>query len=163
VEVNKRLRVREAIISDADGLTRLERSASLEALAHIFPPEQFPYPTDVVRGRWQRLLSDPSVRVGVSEDTDGLASLVAFDAEVLRHLAVRPDLWGHGQARAALRWAMDRAPIQRLWCLEENSRALGLYEHLRWTRTGRRQHAEFPPYPVEIELARTRDGDTISH
>lgn len=152
-----RARFREATIGDADGLTRLERSANLEALAHIFPPEQFPYPSDDVGVRWLELLRDPSVRVGVSEDADGLASLIAFDDEVLRHLAVRPDLWGTGHAKAAVSWAVGRSPIQRLCCLEENTRALGFYEHLRWTRTGRHKDAEFPPYPVEIELLRTRD------
>jgi GNAT superfamily N-acetyltransferase len=151
----KRSPLRDATIRDADRLTRLERSANLEALAHIFPPKQFPYPTDNVRDRWLKLLTDPSVRVGVSEDANGLVSLVAFDSELLRHLAVRPDLWGAGLAKVAMGWAMDRGPIQKLWCLEKNSRALGFYEHVGWTRTGRRQDAEFPPYPVEIELVRS--------
>ena len=82
----------------------------------------------------------------------GLAAFVAFDDEVLRHLAVRPDLWGSGLAKAAMHWAIDHAAIQRLWCLSKNSRALGLYEHLGLTPTGRRQRAEFPPYPAELRL-----------
>lgn len=153
-------RFRDAVIGDEDALTLLERTANLRALAHIFPPEKYPYPTDDVRERWRELLHDPSVRVGVSEDAAGLTSFVAFDADLLRHLAVRPDLWGAGVAKAAVDWALDRAPTQRLWCLEKNCRALGFYERLGWTRTGRRQHAEFPPYPAEIELALTRDQDS---
>jgi putative acetyltransferase len=145
-------RFRDATAGEAGGLAALERSANLHALAHIFPPEHYPYPTADVRDRWRELLRDPSVRVGVAEDEGGLAAFVAFDDEVLRHLAVRPDLWGTGLARAALDWASDHAAIQRLWCLEQNSRALGFYEHLGWTATGRRQRAEFPPFPAEVEL-----------
>jgi hypothetical protein len=51
-----------------------------------------------------------------------------------------------------MEWAIEHAPIQRLWCLEQNSRALGFYKHLGWTPTGRRRRAEFSPYPAEIEL-----------
>ena len=145
-------RFRDAVIGDEDGLTLLERTANLRALAHIFPPEKYPFPTDDVRERWRTLLRDPSVRVGVSEDADGISSFVAFDPGQLRHLAVRPDLWGSGLAEAAVDWAVDRATTQRLWCLEKNSRALGFYERLGWTRTGRRQRAEYPPCPALIEL-----------
>ena len=60
---------------------------------------------DEVRERWQALLRDPMVCVGVSEDAAGLTSLVAFDDGVVRHLAVRPDRWGTGTARAAMEWA----------------------------------------------------------
>jgi GNAT superfamily N-acetyltransferase len=148
---------REATIGDEDRLTVLERSANLRALAHIFPPEQHPYPTDDVRDRWLALLRDPSVCVAVSEDADGLTSFVAFDSDLLRHLAVRPDLWGTGLAKDAMDWALVREPLQRLWCLEANSRALAFYERRGWTRTGRRQHSEFPPHPVEVELVPTRD------
>ena len=87
-------RFRDAVIGDEDALTLLERTANLRALAHIFPPEKYPYPMDDVPERWRELLHDPSVRVGVSEDAAGLTSFVAFDADLLRHLAVRPDLWG---------------------------------------------------------------------
>ena len=147
---------REATKGEDESLTRLERVANLRALGHIFVPGEHPYPTDEVRDRWQTLLRDPMVCVGVSEDAAGLTSLVAFDDGLVRHLAVRPDRWGTGTARAAMEWAISRAPVQRLWCLEENARALGLYVHLGWTRTGGRQRAEFPPYPFEVELVRPR-------
>lgn len=126
-------RFRDATAGEEGRLALLERSANLRALAHIFPPVQYPYPTDDVRDRWRELLRDPSVRVGVADDADGLTAFVAFDAELLRHLAVRRDLWGAGKATAAMHWANDQAPIQRLWCLEQNSLALGFYEHLGWT------------------------------
>jgi putative acetyltransferase len=152
MEPNMSLRFREAVVADADALTALERAANLRALSHIFPPAQYPYPTDEVHSRWLDLLQDASVSVGLWEDAEGLAAFVALDADLLRHLAVRPGLWGTGLAKAAMDWALRREPVQRLWCLEENARAIGFYEHLGWARSGRRQQAEFPPYPAEIEL-----------
>ena len=149
---------REALAGEDLALTRLERSANLLALGHVFPPDEYPYPTGEVRERWQGLLRDASVLVGVCEDAVGLTAVVAFDTELLRHLAVRPDAWGTGLARSALDWATRQAPVRRLWCLEENTRALGFYGHLGWTPTGARQRAEFPPYPVEIELSRPSEG-----
>jgi putative acetyltransferase len=153
-------RLREATGVEADHLALLERSANLQALAHIFPPAQYPYPTDEVRDRWRQLLQDPSVHVGVAEDDSGLAAFVAFDDEVLRHLAVRPDLWGSGLARSAVNWARERVSLQRLWCLERNSRALGFYTRLGWTPTGRRRRAEFAPYPAEVELHFVSESST---
>ena len=78
------------------------------------------------------LVGDPSLRVGVSEDADGLTTFVACDTDLLRHLAVRPDLWGAGLAKVSMDWALDRGPTQRLWCLETNSRTLGVFERHGW-------------------------------
>jgi hypothetical protein len=75
---------RNAAAGEDDGLAMLERSANLYSLAHIFPPEKYPYPAADVRDRWRELLRDPSVRVCVADDEDGLAAFVAFDDEVLR-------------------------------------------------------------------------------
>ena len=143
---------RLAVDGDDEALTAVERAASMRALGHVFPPQEHPYPTADVRERWRGLLRDQEVRVGIAEDRAGPAACVAVDDEVLRHLAVRPDRWGTGVARAALEWAGRNATVTRLWCLEENHRALGFYRHLGWTPSGRRQRAEFPPFPAEVEL-----------
>ncbi len=145
---------RLATSGDAEALVHLERDANLIALAHVFPPDQFAYPTDDVRRRWLDVLADPTVTIAVVDGPERrLDGLVAFDPHRLRHLAVHPDRWGTGLARRAVQYAVDRMATPRLWCLVENHRALGLYEHLGWRPTGRVQHAEFPPYPEEIELA----------
>lgn len=145
-------RFREATAGDADALTALGRAANQRSLAHIFPPERYPFPTQGVRAHWLDVLGDPAVRLGISEDADGLTSYVAFDDDL--HLAVRPDQWGKGLARNALEWALEQAPIRRLWCLEDNGRALTFYERVGWRRTGRQQPSEFPPFPVQLELVR---------
>lgn len=152
---------RLASTADTEALVELERDANLVALAHVFPPDEFAYPADDVRRRWIEVLADPTITVAVAEGPDGrLDAFVAFDAGrgagFVRHLAVHPDRWGAGLARRAMQYAVDRMDAPRLWCLVENHRALGLYEHLGWRPTGRAQHAEFPPHPEEIELAWAR-------
>ena len=140
---------RPATPQDADALTALERDTNLVALAHVFPG--VPYPEDDVRARWRLLLADPTVRVEVAGPPDRLDVYLAWDDQRLRHLGVRPELWGRGLARRAV----ERADgVHRLWVLRENSRARGFYEHLGWVPSGREQTAEWPPHPVELEYVR---------
>ena len=140
---------RAATPSDAVALTDLERDANLVALAHVFPDT--PYPEDGVRARWELTLLDPDVWVAVCGPATMLDAYVCWDATTLRHLAVRPERWGNGLARRAIERA---AGVSRLWCLVENHRARGLYEHLGWHPPGRERSAEWPPYPREKEYAR---------
>lgn len=140
---------RPATAADADALTALERDTNLVALAHVFPDVAYPY--DEVRARWWQLLADPGVRVEVAGPPDRLDVYLARDDERLRHLGVRPELWGHGLARAAVERATG---VRRLWVLRDNAGARGFYEHLGWSPTGREQQAEWPPYPVELEYGR---------
>lgn len=46
------------------------------------------------------------------------------------------------------------AGVRRLWCLADNHRARGLYDHLGWRPTGLTRTAEWSPYPIEIEYVR---------
>jgi GNAT superfamily N-acetyltransferase len=140
---------RVATPDDVEGLTALERDTNLLALAHVFP--DVPYPVDDVRDRWLRLVADPEVRVEVAGPADEIDVYLAWDAERLRHLGVRPGLWGEGLARRAVERA---AGVRRLWVLRDNQRARGFYEHLGWAPSGREQQAEWPPYPVEVEYTR---------
>jgi GNAT superfamily N-acetyltransferase len=140
---------RPATAADAEALTALERDTNLVALAHVFP--DVPYPSAEVRRRWLGLIADPSVRVEVVGTRERLDVYLAWDAERLRHLGVRPELWGRGLARAAVARATG---VHRLWVLRDNERARGFYEHLGWAPTGREQPAEWPPYPLELEYGR---------
>jgi hypothetical protein len=47
------LTVRDSGPHEAETSFRIQKAASLAALAHVFPPEEFPYPDDAVRARWQ--------------------------------------------------------------------------------------------------------------
>ena len=149
---------RSASAADAGALRDLERAANLVGLAHVFPPERFPFPDDGVLSRWVMVLDDPEVTVDVVEGADGLLAFAAYDGRSLRHLAVHPDAWGTGLGRAGVERAVaairaggaDRA---LLWVLELNHRARRLYERLGWAATGRQQDCPWEPHPVELEYA----------
>jgi GNAT superfamily N-acetyltransferase len=141
---------RSATPDDAVALRDLEREANLVGLAHVFGA--LPFPDEAVLARWRETLADPTVAVLMTE-----AAFACWDeAGRLRHLAVHPDHWGTGLAREGVELAVreiraaGRTPV--LWVLVANQRARELYEHLGWEPTGREQPAEWPPYPVEMEL-----------
>jgi len=69
-------------------------------------------------------------------------ALVAPRPETLElfHLAVDPSAWGHGLAAELLRAVDSRAGVVgrttlELWVIDDNQRALGVYERAGWTRT----------------------------
>jgi len=144
---------RRAGPADADALADLERDANLVALAHVFPPGRYPFPWEGVRDRWAATLAEPGVVVEVADGEGRLVAFLAHDGETLRHLAVHPDRWGEGWARAGVDRAQAAGAV-RLWCLVDNHRARAVYDHLGYRETGARRRAPWPPYPTELELAR---------
>ncbi|MBX6748922.1 MAG: GNAT family N-acetyltransferase [Micromonosporaceae bacterium] len=148
---------RPATIADVAALTELERIANEASIGHLFIG--IPFPTDEVAARWRAEVDDPSKTVEVAEADRGLACFVCFDAHRLQHLAVHPDHWGRGLARAAVDRAVARMTGDPgLWCLRDNTRARGLYEHLGWTLTDRTRRSEYPPYHPEVEYVLRRPG-----
>ena len=155
---------RVATEADLPALRDLERDANLAALGHVFPPDRYPFPDDDVLARWAIVMQDPTVQVLVVDaDPDapekGLVLFAAHDDTSLRHLAVRPDHWGHGLATTAVE-AVVRHLDQRgttvadLWCLEDNRRARRFYEYLGWRPTTERRPAPWPPHPTEMRYTR---------
>ena len=142
---------RRATPEDAGPLADLERDANLVGLAHVFGDLPFPY--DGVLSRWVLVLDDPDVVTEVLPGDRGLVAYAAYDHESLRHLAVHPDWWGRGLARAGVGRAAA-AGATRLWVLGDNHRARGLYEQLGWAPTGVTQECPWVPHPVELEYAR---------
>jgi GNAT superfamily N-acetyltransferase len=143
---------RAALPGDAGPLRDLERAANLVGLAHVFPADRFPFPDDAVLARWALVLDDPDVVVEVVDGHDGLLALAAYDSDSLRHLAVHPDAWGTGLARAGVARALAHG-ARRLWVLEANQRARRLYEGLGWSPTGVEQECPWVPHPTELEYA----------
>jgi RimJ/RimL family protein N-acetyltransferase len=152
--------LREATFEDLTALRDLEREANLAALGHVFPPDRYPFPDDDVLARWALVLDEPGVCVLVRDAEDGGIDLfAAYDDYTLRHLAVRPDVWGSGLASQAIETAlhaMDQrgSTVAELWCLEENRRARRLYEYLGWRATDDRRPAPWPPHPTELRYTR---------
>jgi GNAT superfamily N-acetyltransferase len=147
---------RAATPADAEALRDLEQVANLAALGHVFDPREFPFPADGVLARWRAVLVEEGVTVDVAEGPSGLVAFAAHDHATLRHLAVHPDWWGQGVGSRAIGRAVARiragGETPRLWCLDQNRRALGLYRRLGWAASGVERRAEWPPYPTEIEL-----------
>lgn len=154
-----RLRIRRARPDESRLLTRLERAASEEALSHLFPPEEHPYPVTAITRRWRRLLRDPRVRIYLLEHDDDPVGFVAFDADTVRHVGVLPDHTRRGYGSALVEFAAqeifaDGAPNAHLWVLVGNAGARAFYATLRWRETADRRDCEFPPAPPEMRLER---------
>jgi RimJ/RimL family protein N-acetyltransferase len=151
---------REATEDDLLDLTELERDANLAALAHVFPPDEHPFPFDDVLARWRLVLDDPAAVVLVRDEPEaGLAAYAAYDDSTIRHLAVHPRHWGQGLATAAMETAVNAmdlrgTTIASLWVLEENHRARRLYSYLGWRETADTQEAPWPPHPTEVRYTR---------
>ena len=144
------LRVRPAVPSDAETLAAVQREASLAALAHIFPPERYPFPDDSVNRRWRDAVGGHDHEVFVAERDGDVAGMVAVrDGDELRGLFVRPSRWGDGTAVALHDQAVRRGAHQ-LWVLAENWRARRFYERRGWCLDGREQTCPYPPYPLEV-------------
>lgn len=147
-------RWRRAGAADAAALMLAERATNLVALAHVFPPDRYPYPDADVLARWTLVLDDPGVTVEVVDGPTGVIAFAAWDVRTVRHLGVHPDHWGSGLARAGVERAVAAirggGETPYLKCLVDNHRARGLYEHLGWVPTGECGEAEFPPHPTEM-------------
>jgi GNAT superfamily N-acetyltransferase len=147
--------IREATSGEAELLAAVQRDASLAGLAHIFPPELYPYPMDDVIRRWQEALADPAVEVFVAEADRGAVGVAGARAEWLDGLYVVPERWGHGVGRAlhdhVLERLRERGAVRgHLWALEHNERARRFYERLGWRQNGTTRVVPFPPNPIDV-------------
>lgn len=153
------LRIRRARFDESRLLATLERGASELALAHLVPPEKYPYPQAEVQKRWRRRLRDGQTRVHLLERQDEPVGYVAFGDGVIHHLGVLADQHRRGYGSALLEFASlevfaEGVPEASLWVLSDNEVARAFYRAYGWTETDDRQTAEFPPFPEELRLVR---------
>ena len=153
------VRIRRARPDDSRLLTMLERAASEHTLAHVFPPEQHPYPVTTVTSRWRRVLGNRLMHVYLLEVHDSPAGYIAFDAETVHHLGVVPDHLRRGYGSALLEFACleiyaGGARDAFCWVLADNHVARAFYRTLGWVETGERRKSEFPPYPLALQMMR---------
>ena len=147
--------IREARPDEAEALAAIQRDASLAALAHIFPPELYPYPMQEVTERWEAFLADPEVAVLVAEENGSAAGIAASHAEWLDGLYVRPECWSRGVGRRLHDNVLERQRAAgtatcNLWVLEGNDRARRFYERLGWHENGTTRVVPFPPNPIDV-------------
>ena len=147
--------IREARDGEADLLAAIQRDASVAAFAHVFPPEQYPYPIDDVRQRWAEALASPELTVLVSEEDGAPVGAAGYRSDWLDGLYVVPELWGRGVGPELHDHVLDRlrergSPQCHLWVLEENHRARRFYERRGWHENGTTRVVPFPPNPIDV-------------
>lgn len=145
---------RAAVLTDVAALTDLEQAANEAAIGHLFAG--LPFPREEVADLWRAHVTAPEASVEVVDAPDGgLHAFCCVRGARLEHLAVHPAAWGRGLARAGVARAATtisaRGAEPVLWCLAENERARGLYEHLGWELSGRTTTSRYPPYRTEVE------------
>jgi ribosomal protein S18 acetylase RimI-like enzyme len=153
------LRIRRARPDESRLLTRLERAASEDALAHIFPPEQYPYPAADITRRWRHVLRNRLMHAYLFELSDGPVGYVAFDVDTIHHLGVVPQHTRRGYGSALLEFACMEiygGGVREAYCwvLADNHAARAFYRALGWTETGQRRASEYPPHPQSVQTMR---------
>jgi GNAT superfamily N-acetyltransferase len=151
--------IREARPDEGETLLAIQRGACIAAFAHIFPPERYPFPDDLIRSVWEEALADPDVDVLVAEDGGKPIGSVSIGGEFLRTLYVLPTYWRTGIGTALHDRALDRLRAQgrtraKLWTLEENWNARRYYEKRNWRLTEETRVVPFPPNPVDVQYER---------
>jgi GNAT superfamily N-acetyltransferase len=147
--------IREARPGEDELLAAIQRDASLAALAHIFPPEEYPFPLDAVRERWRDALDDPLTTVLVAEHEGAPVGAAGCRPEWLDGLYVLPGSWGRGIGRRLHDDVLERLRSSgstrcHLWVLEHNDRARRFYERLGWRENGDTRVVPFPPNPTDV-------------
>jgi GNAT superfamily N-acetyltransferase len=147
--------LRDARADEAPVLAAVQESASVAALAHVFPPERYPYPREAIAARWARALDDPGAHVVIAELERKTVGLACVRAEWLDGLYVVPEQWGTEVAEMlhdrALELVRGFGSMRcHLWVLEENARARRFYERRGWRENGDTRVVPFPPNPLDV-------------
>jgi GNAT superfamily N-acetyltransferase len=147
--------IRQAGLDEAPTLAAIQRDASLAALAHIFPPDRYPYPMAEVTERWEEALADEAVSVFVADEDGTTAGVAGARAEWLDGLYVLPEWWSRGVGRALHDYVLEQLRAAgsaecHLWVLEDNDRARRFYERLGWHVDGTSRVVPFPPNPIDL-------------
>jgi GNAT superfamily N-acetyltransferase len=153
------LTIREARHDEAQTLLVIQRAASVAAFAHIYPPEQYPFPDDDVLALWRDALRDPGIDVYVGEVGGEAIGSISVDDEWLRTLYVVPGHWSSGVGSTLLDYGLARmrergATRAKLWTLEENASGRRFYERRGWRLTGETRIVPFPPHPIDVQYAK---------
>jgi GNAT superfamily N-acetyltransferase len=153
------LTIRPARSDDLETLLTIQREAAVDAFAHVFPQDLYPFPSDEIRELWRETLGDPEVELYVGEVEDVCAGSVSVDDQFLRTLYVLPHQQGTGVGSALHDFALERLRARgctraKLWTLKENWPARRFYERRGWTLTDETRVVPFPPNPIDVQYAR---------
>src|SRR5437763_10234649 len=101
--------IREARADDIETLLEIQRRACTVAFAHIFPPERYPFPDDLIRTAWREALADVDVEAYVAEFAGEPIGSVSIGGNFLRTLYVLPAHWRTGAPASAQRCTITRS------------------------------------------------------
>jgi GNAT superfamily N-acetyltransferase len=148
--------IRRSSPAEAETHFAIQRAASLAGLAHIYPPDLYPYPDDEIRRRWH----ETEALVLVCERDEVPVGVAMLERCWLHGFYVLPEYWGTDVARelhaAALAEQADCAEL-KLWVLEDNRRARRFYEREGWCRNGEERVVEYPPHPLDVGYSYVRE------
>jgi GNAT superfamily N-acetyltransferase len=152
--------LRPARLDEADTLLAIQREAAVDAFAHVYPPERYPFPDDAIREVWAEALADPSVEVYVAEVHGKATGAVSVGNGFLSTLYVLPSHQGSGVGSALHDLALERLAAlgfreARLWTLEGNASGRRFYERRGWSLTGETRVVPYPPNPIDVQYAKT--------
>ncbi|HEX7311975.1 MAG TPA: GNAT family N-acetyltransferase [Gaiellaceae bacterium] len=148
--------IRAARADEAETLLAIQRGACVAAFAHIFPPELYPFPDDLIRTAWEAALADSEVEVFVAEGAGEPIGSVSVGGDFLRTLYVLPTRWRTGVGTALHDHALERLLARgcaraKLWTLEENWNARRYYEKRDWALTEETRVVPFEPNPIDVQ------------
>jgi putative acetyltransferase len=148
--------IRRSSPAEAETHFAIQRAASLAGLAHIYPPDLYPYPDDEIRRRWR----EAAGTVLVCERSGEPVGVALLEQCWLNGFYVLPDHWGTDVARelhaAAVAEQPDCAEL-KLWVLEDNRRARRFYEREGWRANGETRVVEYPPHPIDVGYSFIRE------
>jgi GNAT superfamily N-acetyltransferase len=152
--------IRRARPEEAETLMRVQRDAAVNAFAHIFPPDRYPFPEEGVETQWVEALADPEIEVYVLEIDGEAAGSVAVGHGFLRNLYVLPEHQGSGLGETLHDHALERLRAlgfseAKLWTLEGNAGARRFYERRGWSLNGETREVPFPPNPLDVGYSRS--------
>ena len=151
--------VRPALAEDVETLLVIQREAAVDAFAHIYPPERYPFPDDEIRAAWAGALADPDTEVFVAECDGVAAGAVSVGKEFLSTLYVLPAFQGRGVGSALHDLALERlrargVRLAKLWTLEGIDSGRRFYERRGWALTEETRVVPYPPHPLDVQYAR---------
>ena len=141
-------------VDDLDALLRVQSEGATAGLGHIFAQEQYPFPVERVRSRWEGELADPGMNCFVVLDAAGeRVGFAATRGNEFLHFGTALSTWGSGLAGLAHDEVLEHLVAQgfdHAWLrvFEANERARRFYARRRWVPTGERSESGFPPNPV---------------
>jgi RimJ/RimL family protein N-acetyltransferase len=148
--------IRRSGAGEAETHWQIQREACLAGLAHIFPPDLYPFPDEEVLRRWQEFGGE----VLVAERNGRAVGIAGMQACWLHGFYVRPEWWGTdvaGELHDAALAAAPDCPELRLWVLEENHRARRFYAKHGWRQNGDTRVVPFPPNPLDVGYSYVRE------